>query len=116
MSRDRTKKIRIAFAVMIIILMVLFFVSFLLGRYSLSPKDVFCVLGNMIAGKAAPVGSNTEVILTKIRFPRIVMACLVGELFPQPELLFRVFFRMLWLRRMFLEHPRELLSVQHWQS
>lgn len=61
-----------------ILFIVLVFVSFLLGRYSIPPKELVCI----VLSKVFPIQqfwtSGMETILFKVRLPRILLACLVG--------------------------------------
>ncbi|MEA4966053.1 MAG: iron ABC transporter permease [Oscillospiraceae bacterium] len=57
-------------------LTVLFFVSFLLGRYPVSLSEVFSVLGRHLTGRAEDTMQNS--VIWNMRLPRMLLACLVG--------------------------------------
>lgn len=65
---------------MIILPFILFFVSLFLGRYMINPGDVVKILLNQLPGtNITPTWETTaETVVIKVRFPRAVMAALVG--------------------------------------
>ncbi|WP_411680894.1 FecCD family ABC transporter permease [Clostridium thailandense] len=64
--------------VLVVILVLVIIASFQLGRYPISPKDLFGIL----ISKFYPVNhfwtDQMEAILFNVRLPRIILACLVG--------------------------------------
>ena len=61
------------------LLVLLFFVSFGVGRYALSPRTVAAVLLARLTLSPAGVSPETEVVVWAIRLPRILAAILVGS-------------------------------------
>ena len=79
------KKARRALLWLGLVLLILFLLSFSLGRYGVPPRQVVKILGTrfceLFAGRGALPRSWTkemETVVINIRLPRIVMACLVG--------------------------------------
>lgn len=69
------------------VLLILFVLSFLMGRYPIRPMELFGMLGNRILSLLNLQGhivaepfwdQQTEAIFFSIRLPRILLACLVG--------------------------------------
>ena len=71
------KKQRV-FIALCIILVVLFIVSFALGRYPISVKELFGILWSKIATITPFWEGRTETIFFQVRLPRILLSCLVG--------------------------------------
>lgn len=67
-------------AIMIVLPFLLFFVSLFLGRYMINPGDVAKILLNQLPGvNITPTWEATaETVVIRVRFPRAVMAALVG--------------------------------------
>lgn len=55
-----------------------FFGSFFLGRYPISPKLLFDVLISKITRSVPYWSSSVEHVLFQVRFPRVIMASLIG--------------------------------------
>ncbi|MBQ0014924.1 MAG: iron ABC transporter permease [Oscillospiraceae bacterium] len=70
----------ITWVIMIVLPFVLFFVSLFLGRYMINPSDVAKILIDQIPGvNITPTWETTaETVVLRVRFPRAVMAALVG--------------------------------------
>ena len=64
----------ISFFVMVVVV----FLSFGIGRFSISPLEVFEVVTAKIFGTTHDLGSNYDTVLFAIRLPRIILALLVG--------------------------------------
>ena len=66
-----------------ILLVLLFIVSFLLGRYPITPAELFGMLGDNIlslfgSGTDQFWTDQTEAVFFSVRLPRILLACMVG--------------------------------------
>ena len=61
-----------------LILVLLFFLSFLLGRYPIPPGDVLTVLFSHIFGQPCDLSDTVQSVVLNIRIPRIFAAILVG--------------------------------------
>lgn len=55
-----------------------FFLSFFLGRYPISPKLLFDVMLSKITGSTPYWSASVEQVLFQVRFPRVIMASLIG--------------------------------------
>ena len=75
-SYKRSHVIVIAF--LIILLFVTVIISFMLGRYSISLKELFNILFSRVIPIDTFWSEQMEVVVFNIRLPRILMACLVG--------------------------------------
>ena len=65
-------------ALLLIPLIVLFFISFLIGRYPISPYEVILAISSKITGINFNLSQSIETIIFQIRLPRILAAILVG--------------------------------------
>jgi len=61
-----------------IVTVLLFFVSFLLGRYKISPQEVINVFYSRLSGTECSLSSMTQSVIIKVRMPRIFAAMLIG--------------------------------------
>ena len=61
-----------------IVLLVLIFASFLIGRYAVSPWDVFHVFFSKLTGTPCEAPDMVQSVILKIRTPRIFAAVLIG--------------------------------------
>lgn len=68
---------KVFFAVLTIVLIVCAFVSFTLGRYSLSASEIFASLHSLLTGSSVQ-NEQANAVITQIRLPRIAFAVLVG--------------------------------------
>lgn len=60
------------------VLVVLFFASFMIGQYPISPGGVLDILGSKIFGYECSEPSMAQTIVWKVRLPRVVAAVLIG--------------------------------------
>ncbi len=67
-----------ASAILVIILIALFVISFALGRYPVSPLDVIKVLVSKVLPIEHTWSTTVETVVLQIRLPRILAAVLVG--------------------------------------
>jgi len=63
---------------LLIPLIALFFISFLIGRYPISPYEVILAISSKITGFNFNLPQSIETIIFQIRLPRILAAILVG--------------------------------------
>ncbi|MGI5901464.1 MAG: FecCD family ABC transporter permease [Desulfitobacteriia bacterium] len=59
-------------------LLIIVIISFQLGRYPILPKEVFGILFSKVLPVEQFWADRLEVVFINIRFPRILLACLVG--------------------------------------
>jgi len=65
-------------ALLLMLLIALFFISFLMGRYPISPYEVILAICSKITGLDFGLSQSVETIIFQIRMPRILAAILVG--------------------------------------
>ncbi len=69
----------VMFLILVLLLLLAMLLSFLLGRYPVPPKELFGIFINRLGFNIEQFWSDTqEVAVFNIRFPRILMAVLVG--------------------------------------
>ncbi|MEL7564253.1 MAG: iron ABC transporter permease [Dehalobacterium sp.] len=61
-----------------VVLALLIFISFLIGRYHITPEDVFAVFYSRIFGTDCDVKDMAQSAIIKVRMPRIFSAVLIG--------------------------------------
>jgi len=61
-----------------VVLTVLFFLSFMIGRYPVSPKTVWDILTYRLFGQTPYWEGTLETVVLQVRLPRILMGILVG--------------------------------------
>lgn len=66
------------FILMAVILIILFFASFFIGRYPIKPLQLFGILGSKMFPIEPFWAANMENTVFNVRIPRIILACLVG--------------------------------------
>lgn len=74
----KKKKIYCRMAGLLLLFILCFFSSFFLGRYPISPKLLFDVLFSKITGSAPYWSGSVEQVLFQVRFPRVLMAAIIG--------------------------------------
>ena len=76
----KTAKHTAAFAISggIVVMVVLFFGSFMLGQYPIDPIGVVNIIGSKIFGFDCTESDMAQTIVWKVRLPRICAALLVG--------------------------------------
>ena len=74
------QKVQLKWIIMVLTPIVIFVISLFLGRYKVHPKEVFQILANWIFNtKFTTTWTNSaEKVIIEVRFPRAVMAALVG--------------------------------------
>ena len=77
-GRDARVKLHIAVPVAGVVLVVLFFASFLIGQYPISPFGVLDIIGSKIFGYESGEAAMAQTIVWKVRLPRICAAVLIG--------------------------------------
>lgn len=80
MQKSTKKKMpfSIVITIFIIIVFILFSVSFLIGRYPIGPTEVFKILFSKIIPFEVTWSDTTRSVVMDIRIPRIILALLVG--------------------------------------
>ena len=72
------KKRTVWFVVLIAVFCGVFFLSFMWGQYSISPGEIFRMIGEKITGTDSGVAATKEKVFFNIRLPRVLGACIVG--------------------------------------
>lgn len=62
----------------VIVMIILFFLSFMLGQYPIEPNDVIGVIGSKLFGLPCSASDMAQTIVWKVRLPRVCAALLVG--------------------------------------
>ncbi|SEJ30542.1 iron complex transport system permease protein [Propionispira arboris] len=78
MKLTRSSGDSIKITVLLLSLLSLFFISFMVGRYPIAPNMVLEILTAKVMHVAPYWPTNIEIIMFKIRLPRIISAILVG--------------------------------------
>ncbi|MCI1676432.1 MAG: iron ABC transporter permease [Ancrocorticia sp.] len=78
MGQTRTRRRRITYAVLVVLLIVAIFTSAALGQYNVSFSDVARAIGAKLSLSASPSDAVVMSTLWSIRFPRIALGLLVG--------------------------------------
>jgi len=74
------KQSKLKWTCIVLLPFIVFFISLFLGRYSVSPREVFQIFANHFFGaNYAPTWEESAAkVIIQVRFPRAVMAALVG--------------------------------------
>lgn len=81
-SKEKSVKKNNIISIKIILIMLVLFtflISFTMGRYSVSLKDLFYIFYAKIFGLPQTWSENVDTVLFKIRLPRIIAALLIGS-------------------------------------
>ena len=77
-ARDARVKLHVAVPVAAAVLVGLFFASFLIGQYPISPLGVLDIVGSKVFGYESGEAAMAQTIVWKVRLPRICAAVLIG--------------------------------------
>lgn len=75
---DNSKKVHTRMSGIVILFIICFFASFLLGRYPIDPLTLIKVLASRILPITPDWSSQVETVLFQVRLPRVIMAVLIG--------------------------------------
>lgn len=77
-TAEKTKKFKIKFTILVVIFTVVFFGSFMLGRYPVSPPELMKIIlsGIIDIPRAGP--DAAENVIFQIRLPRVLAAAIIG--------------------------------------
>lgn len=78
MEERETNKTAVRILIMTAVAVISIFISFFLGRYSLTPSKIFSLLGEQFFHSPAGLENNAYIVFYKIRGPRVCAAFLVG--------------------------------------
>jgi len=72
------QSMKLKFTVFAVLFVVTVFVSFVLGRYPMTPAELVKTILYDTVGIGSPVDINMSTVLYNVRIPRILLACMVG--------------------------------------
>ena len=77
-TAEKTKKFKIKFTILVVIFTVVFFGSFMLGRYPVSPPDLMKIILSGIIDIPQSWPDAAENVIFQIRLPRVLAAAIIG--------------------------------------
>lgn len=77
-TAEKTKKFKIKFTILVVIFIVVFFGSFMLGRYPVSPPELMKIILSGIIDISQSWPDAAENVIFQIRLPRVLAAAIIG--------------------------------------
>ena len=77
-TAEKTKKFKIKFTILVVIFIVVFFGSFMLGRYPVSPPELMKIILSGIIDIPQSWPDAAENVIFQIRLPRVLAAAIIG--------------------------------------
>lgn len=77
-TAEKTKKFKIKFTILVVIFTVVFFGSFMLGRYPVSPPELMKIILSGIIDIPQNWPDAAENVIFQIRLPRVLAAAIIG--------------------------------------
>lgn len=77
-TAEKTKKFKIKFTILVVIFIVVFFGSFMLGRYPVSPPELMKIILSGIIDIPQSWPDAAENVIFQIRLPRVLAAAVIG--------------------------------------
>ena len=77
-TAEKTKKFKIKFTILVVIFTVVFFGSFMLGRYPVSPLELMKIILSGIIDIPQSWPDAAENVIFQIRLPRVLAAAIIG--------------------------------------
>lgn len=77
-TAEKTKKFKIKFTILVVIFIVMFFGSFMLGRYPVSPVELVKIILSGIIDIPQSWPDAAENVIFQIRLPRVLAAAVIG--------------------------------------
>ena len=77
-TAEKTKKFKIKFTILVMIFTVVFFGSFMLGRYPVSPPELMKIILSGIIDIPQSWPDAAENVIFQIRLPRVLAAAIIG--------------------------------------
>ena len=96
--KSNRKKTAVIFGIILCLTAMVFYVSLLVGKYPIAPKEVTGIF------RGREMDEMAARVFFTLRFPRTIMAFLAGV---WPALFIRISFTILWRPRILLEFPVE---------
>ncbi len=77
-TAEKTKKFKIKFTILVVIFTVVFFGSFMMGRYPVSPPELMKIILSGIIDIPQSWPDAAENVIFQIRLPRVLAAAIIG--------------------------------------
>lgn len=77
-TTEKTKKFKIKFTILVVIFLVVFFGSFMLGRYPVSPVELVKIILSGVFDIQQSWPAAAENVVFQIRLPRVLAAAIIG--------------------------------------
>ncbi len=77
-TAEKTKKFKIKFTILVVIFIVVFFGSFMLGRYPVSPVELIKIILSGVFDIPQSWPDAAENVIFQIRLPRVLAAAVIG--------------------------------------
>ena len=77
-TAEKTKKFKIKFTILVVIFIVVFFGSFMLGRYPVTPPELMKIILSGIIDIPQSWPDAAENVIFQIRLPRVLAAAIIG--------------------------------------
>lgn len=77
-TAEKTKKFKIKFTILVVIFIVVFFGSFMLGRYPVSPVELVKIILSGVIDIPQSWPDAAENVIFQIRLPRVLAAAIIG--------------------------------------
>lgn len=77
-TAEKTKKFKIKLTILVVIFIVVFFGSFMLGRYPVSPPELMKIILSGIIDIPQSWSDAAENVIFQIRLPRVLAAAIIG--------------------------------------
>lgn len=77
-TAEKTRKFKIKFTILVVIFIVVFFGSFMLGRYPVSPPELMKIILSGIIDIPQSWPDAAENVIFQIRLPRVLAAAIIG--------------------------------------
>lgn len=77
-TAEKTKKFKIKFTILVVIFIVVFFGSFMLGRYPVSPMELIKIILSGVFDIPQSWPDAAENVIFQIRLPRVLAAAVIG--------------------------------------
>ena len=77
-TAEKTRKFKIKFTILVVIFIVVFFGSFMLGRYPVSPVELVKIILSGVIDIPQSWPDAAENVIFQIRLPRVLAAAIIG--------------------------------------
>ena len=105
---------RMQIALLLAALVLVFLLSFSLGRYDVPVGQVVKILISRVFPIEASWTKNMEIAVLNVRLPRILLVCMVGCCLAMAGASYQSVFRIPWLPRISWARPPARASARRW--